>query len=48
MKVKKSNLVIVLVSVVLFALWVWYAKFQFDLCFPEVSTSIWYCLQHAS
>lgn len=27
---------------------IWYAQFQFDLCYPEVSDSWWYCLQHAT
>jgi len=26
---------------------IWYAKFQFDLCYPDVSQNFWYCLQHA-
>ena len=26
----------------------WYAKFQFDLCYPKVSSDFWYCLQHAA
>ena len=38
----------VLFVVFVIALGVVYYIWQFNLCYPEVSDSIWYCLQHAS
>jgi len=26
---------------------IWYAYFQFNLCYPEISNNFWYCLKHA-
>lgn len=34
-------LLIILQTIVL---WIIYLKFQFDLCYPEVSESIWFCI----
>ena len=45
---KKPSAIMLTVVIVLVVLGLWYAKFQFDLCYPEVSNSIWYCIQHAS
>ena len=39
---------IILFVVLVMALGIRYAIWQFNLCYPEVSNSIWYCLQHAS
>lgn len=33
--------------VIIIVLSIWYSVWQFQLCYPEVSTSFWYCFQHA-
>ena len=25
-----------------------YVNWQFNLCYPEVSDNVWYCIQHAA
>ena len=44
---KFQKLIIVLVIVVLATCSISYSYWQFDLCYPEVSDSVWYCVQHA-
>jgi len=41
------TILIILVLAILMGLGIWYAVFQFNLCYPEVSDSWWYCFQHA-
>ena len=38
---------VIIVVVILFALGILYQVYQFNLCYPEVSDSWWYCFQHA-
>ena len=37
-------LIVVAFSVVWVLAWAWW---QFSLCYPSVSDSVWYCIQHA-
>jgi hypothetical protein len=38
---------VILIIFIMAALGIWYAVWQYNLCYPEVSSSVWYCLQHA-
>lgn len=47
---KKEKTTIVLYAVFIFLLigaTIIYVRWQFNLCYPDVSDSVWYCLQHA-
>lgn len=48
MKQMNREIIIILVIAILAIIggW-WYAKFQFDLCYVEITPDFWYCLQHA-
>jgi len=47
----KRSIVSFIVAIVLFVViliaGIWYQVWQYQLCYPEVSTSFWYCWQHA-
>ena len=47
MKTKLKYLLLSVLFVAFMALSVMYAIFQYNLCYPEVSNSTWYCIQHA-
>lgn len=38
---------VLIIFFVALGLSIWYAIFQYNLCYPEVSDSFWYCFQHA-
>lgn len=42
-----GNVIFIFLLVLIIILSLLYTKYQFDLCYPEVSDSIMYCLKHA-
>jgi len=47
MKLKPKYLLLGLLFGIVTAASVMYAIWQYNLCYPEVSSSTWYCIQHA-
>lgn len=43
----RNALIAIVFTVVLVILSAWYSYYQYQLCYPEVSNSFWYCFQHA-
>jgi hypothetical protein len=44
---RRDKLIVAIVFIAIMACSFSYSYWQFDLCYPEVSDSVWYCLQHA-
>jgi hypothetical protein len=42
-----AKIVLILVFVIVIGLAIWYAIWQYNLCYPKVSDGVWYCLRHA-
>jgi hypothetical protein len=42
-----SKVIVVLVILLIAGLFIGYSIWQYNLCYPEVSDSVWYCLRHA-
>jgi hypothetical protein len=40
-------LIMVLLLALFVILGIWWGVYQFNLCYPEISDSVLYCLQHA-
>jgi len=45
-KITEPLLILALIMIVIGSM-AWYV-WQYNLCYPEVSLNIWYCLQHAA
>lgn len=41
-------LVALTIAIIILVLSFWYSWYQYQLCYPEVSDSFWYCFQHAA
>ena len=47
-KNEKRQIIIYAIFIILLLVCAYfYIRWQFNLCYPDVSDSIWYCLQHA-